>query len=110
MFVPQKYRKKPVEVEAFQFLGWRNVEELRRWASGHVFYVPRGYEHRLRYVQEMDGSGVRDDAPEFLVITTLDSEARADYGDWIIKGVKGEFYPCKDDILEATYDFVPEKI
>jgi len=40
------------------------------------------------------------------VIVTLEGEMRADLGDWIIKGVKGEFYPCKPDIFEATYEEV----
>lgn len=41
-----------------------------------------------------------------LVIHTLEGDMLADYGDWIIKGVKGEFYPCKPDIFEATYEKV----
>ena len=39
-----------------------------------------------------------------VVITTLEGEMTASPGDWIIKGVKGEFYPCKPDIFEATYE------
>lgn len=38
------------------------------------------------------------------LIPTLEGEMRADFGDWIIKGVKGEFYPCKPDIFESTYE------
>lgn len=41
-----------------------------------------------------------------IVIKTLEGDMRADIGDWIIEGVKGEFYPCKPDIFEATYDRV----
>ena len=41
-----------------------------------------------------------------IVIHTLEGDMRADPEDWIIKGVKGEFYPCKPDIFEATYDEV----
>ena len=40
----------------------------------------------------------------FLSIDTLEGRMRADPGDWIIQGVKGEFYPCKPDIFEATYE------
>lgn len=40
----------------------------------------------------------------YLVIHTLEGDLAASPGDWIIKGVKGEFYPCKPDIFEATYD------
>jgi hypothetical protein len=41
-----------------------------------------------------------------LIIYTLEGEMRCRQGDWIIKGVKGEFYPCKNDIFEATYEAV----
>ena len=41
---------------------------------------------------------------DHLLIETLEGKMRADVGDWIIKGVKGEFYPCKPDIFEATYE------
>lgn len=39
-----------------------------------------------------------------MVIHTLEGDMHASKGDWIIQGVKGEFYPCKSDIFEATYD------
>jgi hypothetical protein len=45
----------------------------------------------------------------FLEIHTLEGDMRADVGDWIVRGVKGEFYPCKPDIFEATYDLVDER-
>jgi hypothetical protein len=75
-----KFRKKPVVIEAWQFNG-----DL----SGAPSWV------------EMDWF-----AGESLHITTLEGTMRADVGDWIIKGIKGELYPCKPDIFEATYDAV----
>jgi hypothetical protein len=42
-----------------------------------------------------------------VVIATLEGDMTASPGDWIIKGVKGEFYPCKPDIFEATYEPLP---
>ena len=87
-----KYRKKPVVIEAFQlplrydgpsFMDWAKQQEFKGW--------------------RIHGSG---DA-ETLVISTLEGEMQASPGDWIIKGVKGEFYPCKPDIFAATYDPVP---
>lgn len=99
-----RYRKKPVVIEAVQFLGWRNADEIRRWGTD-IFYVPPGGEHTLRHEYEKDRSnGHVDDAPAFLVIRTLEGDMRADVSDWIIKGIKGEFYPCKPDIFTATYD------
>lgn len=44
------------------------------------------------------------DIPEGIYIATLEGEMRADPGDWIIKGVHGEFYPCKPNIFDATYE------
>ena len=41
---------------------------------------------------------------DHIIIRTLEGDMRADDGDWIIKGVKGEFYPCKPDIFAATYE------
>lgn len=74
------YRKKPVEVQALLYTG------------------DNGQEVGL-FVGEAD----RNEANQFL-IHTLEGTMAADLGDWIIRGVKGEFYPCKPDIFEATYE------
>jgi hypothetical protein len=78
-----RYRKKPVEIEARQFDGQKpSADAILAWmGSGKAW------------------SGV-------LVIETLEGDMVASPGDWIIKGVKGEFYPCKPDIFAATYDEV----
>ena len=81
------FRKKPVVIEARRYMG-DNLSELLQWACG----VSK---------ESADGCAVMG-LP--LVIPTLEGEIRADLGDWIIKGVKGEFYPCKPDIFEATYE------
>lgn len=80
-----KFRKKPVVIEAMQWLG-RNAMDLMRWADN------LGGECRWRF----ESSG--------LVIETLEGDMRAELGDWIIRGVKGEYYPCKPDIFAATYE------
>ena len=79
----EKFRKKPVEIEAMQYDG-RNVAEIMVWMGA----------------SESSESFTDDD----LTIKTLEGDMRATSGDWIIKGVKGEFYPCKPDIFEATYE------
>lgn len=79
-----RYRKKPVVIEAIQFTG-DNHEEI------FAFGV-KGYN-----------AGIRN-----LVIKTLEGEMTALSGDWIIKGIKDEFYPRKPDIFEATYELVEE--
>lgn len=86
-----KYRKKPVVIDATQFVG-DNAEEVIAWRDS--FGVP---QDRL-WVSTNDG------ALAFLTIPTLEGDHRADPGDWIIRGIKGEFYPCKPDIFYATYD------
>lgn len=83
------YRKKPVVIEARKFdaVTIRDGEDLAAWCGG-----------RLR--------GTRLAADDRIIqIDTREGEMEAKWGDWIIKGVKGEFYPCKPDIFEVTYDF-----
>lgn len=101
---PQRFRKKPVEISAYQ---WDGTAEgatpiinwiLSSWPHA-AWYVAAGEPHLLRAKDEHD-------APGFLVIDTLEGPHRADAGDFIIRGVAGEFYPCKPDIFEQTYDYV----
>lgn len=78
-----KFRKKPVVIDAMQWTG-NNASELQEFARGGEFsWNPIKAE---AYIHTLEG-----------VMTTRP-------GDWIIKGVKGEFYPCKPDIFEATYE------
>lgn len=80
----RKFRKKPVEIEAIQFNGW-NFEEIYYWMYGTLGINSNCYR-------------------ETMVIETLEGNMTANLGDYIIKGVQGEFYPCKPDIFEQTYD------
>lgn len=88
------YRKKPVVIEAMQFDG-HNGWKIERWSDHRVVASP---------VLEPT-----DDNPSgsYLQIATLEGTMTAIAGDWIIRGVKGEFYPCKPDIFTATYDPCP---
>jgi hypothetical protein len=76
-----KYRKKPVVIEAVQYDG-HNFAEISAWAG-------------ITIAEKFTGG---------LLIDTLEGQMRADLGDWVIKGVQGEFYPCKPGIFEATYE------
>lgn len=87
-----KFRKKPVVIEAVQFLP-ENVDEL------YVLSEP----NEARTVLTIYRDFVRQQ-PYKAEIQTLEGTMQADIGDWIIKGVKGELYPCKPDIFAATYD------
>jgi len=80
-----KYRKKPVEVEAIQYNG-DNPFEVIRFSENHAAKTMGSH----------------------LVIHTLEGSMQCLVDDWVIKGVKGEFYPCKPDIFEATYEKVEE--
>lgn len=88
------FKKKPVEVEAMQFTS-ETAPEVREWLWAHS--VPHSYV----CIDLADC-----DAGHDLVIETLEGQMKANEGDFIIKGVKGEFYPCKPDIFEATYEEV----
>lgn len=80
-----KFRKKPVVIEALQWTG-NNLEELRA-------FVPE--EFRDNRIHQPLG------------IKTLEGIMTISEGDYVIKGVKGEFYPCKPDIFEMTYEPAP---
>lgn len=91
----QRYRKKPVVIEAIRFDG-ENADQIARWVDpmSAEYELPDGW----RVVQGTE------DAESGLMVPTLEGDLMAKPGDWIIKGVKGEFYPCKPDIFSATYD------
>lgn len=89
-----RYRKKPVVIEAYQ-LDNRNTNQPPHWL------------HQAIRAGVVDVVTVRG-AATHATIKTLEGEMRADLNDWIIQGVKGELYPCKPDIFEATYILVEE--
>ena len=80
-----KFRKKPVVIEAVQFR-LNNIDDVERFVGGDL----------------------GKDAEGNPVIATLEGALRVSLNDWIIKGVKGEFYPCKPDIFAATYEPVED--
>ena len=87
-----KYRKKPVVIEAIQFIDTpERLEELSNFIDNQLLRVD--YKNPDKPV---------------LKLQTLEGEHLASVGDYIIKGVKGEFYPCKPDIFEMTYEKVKE--
>lgn len=88
-----KFRKKPVVIEAKQFNG-NNAAELIQWAHMGL--------------PDLANSIVTRDYENILTIRTLEGYMACIKGDWLIKGVKGEFYPCKPDIFDATYEKVEE--
>lgn len=80
------FRKRPVVIQAMRYDG-TNADAIREWTGGAA-----DYEHRTT-------GG--------LCIKTLEGPIWVWVGDWIIRGVQGEFYPCKPDIFDATYEAAP---
>ena len=81
-----KYRKKPVEIDAIQWVS-DNIEQVYEMLGDNLI---------------IDTDEDEDEVKHF--INTLEGKMEMSWGDYIIKGVKGEFYPCKPDIFEMTYE------
>ena len=79
----KRYRKKPVVIEAME-LRQNNAAEVSVWCGGEAYFIAP--------------------AMPAVFIRTLEGQMRADVGDFVIKGVQSEFYPCKPDIFWATYE------
>ena len=88
----QKYRKKPVVIEAMRFADKaKSIEAISEWMDIETT--------RISYADPEN--------PHF-IIETLEGEMKAQVGDWIIRGIKGEYYRCKPDIFAATYEPVTD--
>lgn len=85
-----KFRKKPVVIEAVRFTR-HTWDEVKKFTNGQA--------HSWVTEKYMGGNSS-------CIIPTLEGELKANEGDWIIKGVDGEFYPCKADIFQKTYELV----
>jgi hypothetical protein len=83
-----RYRKKPVVIDAIRFDG-HNANQIAA-----LFGFPPADPGVLKHT---------------IVIDTLEGEMTAHVGDWVIRGVAGEPYPCKNDIFEATYEAIAEE-
>ncbi|MEX5914526.1 hypothetical protein AB6G74_09525 [Staphylococcus ureilyticus] len=86
-----KARKKPVEIEFIQFTNMVHAGEIERWTNLKARYD--------------DSSG-----KDLIYIETLEGNLIANLNDYIIKGINGEFYPCKPEIFNKTYDVLDEVI
>ena len=93
-----KYRKKPVVVEAVQWNGF-NLEEIKEFVGGSLIYEISDAAWKV-------SKGV---PAVYMEIKTLEGNHVCTEGDYIIKGVQGEFYPCKPDIFEQTYEQLGER-
>ena len=87
-----KYRKKPIEIEAIQLTN-ESIIEIIKWATDYI--------------------SIKIDTDENdniigMVIPTLEGAMKASMNDYIIKGIQGEYYPCKPNIFEQTYELIEQ--
>lgn len=92
----KKYVKKPVEVEAIQ-LKEDNIIEVFDFLDGANYKETKSAEELQYFSKAMLEQG-------YIEIETLEGMMKVSFGDYIIKGIKGEFYPCKPDIFITTYE------
>lgn len=91
-----KFRKKSVVIEAVQFTG-----------SDSYFKMPALFDDK----NFIGKTSYFEDTNDLSIFRTPERDHKANIGDWIIKGAQGEYYPCKPDIFEATYERVePEEL
>lgn len=95
-----KYRKKPVVIEAIQWIKENDIE-LEHWLCNEKTI-------ELEIDDHLYEAGVGVPFISAIKIKTLEGIMEATYADYIIKGINGEFYPCKPDIFEKTYEKVEE--
>lgn len=90
-----KFTKKPVTIEAEQL----NIEHLK---------LEKGVLHKVEMFGKSFNVWFMDADSPYILIPTLEGNMMAKHSDWIIKGIKGELYPCREDIFLLTYDKVNE--
>ena len=94
-----KFRKKPVVIEAVQWTG-DNSTEIKLFVGKELkTSIP---PHQMEFDYTIPNEVYT------IIIPTLEGDMKAIKTDWIIRGINGEFYPCKKDIFEKTYDEVAE--
>ena len=114
-----RYVKKPIEIEAMHLVGTaREIACVTDWMQANLYVWLTGNAlepDTLRYPDQIPEDNSKPDkgiwidpATGDLMIRTSERDTRASYGDWIIRGVQNEFYPCKSDIFEATYERVDD--
>lgn len=96
-----RFRKRPLEVDAWQYDGAYHLDDAPTWVREYTgeHVSPTGHRSRHRIKPDIGLFG-----DWLLMIPTLEGVMCAGKGDWVIRGVKGEVYPCKPDIFEATYE------
>ena len=98
---PQRFTKRPVTIEAIQWDGTKeSASHILDWMFSWA--IDRGASANYMDSQRTGGEPL-------IAIETLEGTMLASSGDWIIRGVQGEFYPCRDDIFRQTYEAVEDE-
>lgn len=101
----KKYKTKPCEIEAVQWTG-NNIKEILVFMKQipHVDYYPatNGFDE-VRFQEWIYN---KTDLNNKITINTLEGDMKVSVGDYIIKGLRGEFYPCKPDVFEKKYEVI----
>ena len=99
-----QFRKKPVVIEAYRWGVHNDLEKNILGNDSMAIWLDKSYGG-IKQAERLLGP-----SDYVLQVNTLEGPLNAHQGDWIIKGIKGEFYPCKSDIFDATYEeVVPDK-
>ena len=115
MSKPLTYRKKPVAIEVMRLTGATgDIAQVLDWMAENLYPMLVGdytKPETLRYHDQVPEDDSRPDKGIYidpttgdLMIRTLEGDMRATFGDWVIRGVQGEFYPIKDAIFRETYE------
>lgn len=100
-----KYRKKPVVIDAIQFKVIKEIPCLHGVAKEHNSMDIAKFMN-VPFLKVPTTPNGTPEGRTYIEIETLEGTMQADLGDWIIRGIKGEIYPCKPDIFEQTYEAV----
>ena len=116
MSEPKTYRKKPVEIQAMQISTPTDGHTSSCWMEDNGYPYLQGVATRpetLRYPNQLPDDNTKPDKGHYidpdtgnLVIRTLEGDMQVSSGDYVIRGVNGEFYPCKPDIFVKIYEEV----
>lgn len=93
-----RWRRKPIVIEAWQFMPTAQREELPAWIDRRWFYDD---------VERESDSTLEPPRTPYMLIPTPGGVLRADITDWIIRGVKGDVYPCKAVVFDASFEPIP---
>lgn len=101
----KKYKTKPVEIEAIEYDG-NNIEQIKKFLGNNFIKKTKTIEMHIPCEESIFPVPVPYIA---YYIRTLEGDMKISKGDYIIKGIEGEFYPCKPDVFKQKYELIKER-